>query len=206
MLQGVRKGAFDEEALDVRARARRLPQRVRRARVAGEHDARAALLEDVADGRDDVRHGERRGDEAGDRERRADGDRAERHGGHEVVRQAREVGPQRVVEEVLAEGREDLLGRHDFEGRRVPAEDVLDQEGEGGDVVHVRVGHEHGADGGLLVERQRVGDGARVDADRPVHEEGRLAVGRRGASMGSENADTHGAGIMRPGGSRPNPA
>jgi len=198
VLQGVRKRALHEEALHVTARARRPPERFRRARVAREHDARAALLEDVADGRNDMRHRNGGRDEAADRERLADGDGAKRHRGHEIVRQAREVGPQRVVEKVFPEGGEDVLRSHDLQGRRVPAEDVLDQERERRDMVHVRVRDEDGADAGLFVQRQRVGEGAGVDTDRPVHEEGRLTMRRRGAAMGSEDADAHGGRIMSP--------
>ena len=62
---------------------------------------------------------------------------------------------------------EDVLGREDLERPARPPEHVLDEEGEGRDVVHVGVGHEDGADARLLLERERVGEGARIEADRP---------------------------------------
>ena len=65
-------------------------------------------------------------------------------------------------------------------------------------MVHVRVRDEDGAHALLLLERERVRDGARVHAERVVHEEGRLPVSGRGAAVGSENANAHGSGIMRP--------
>jgi hypothetical protein len=62
-------------------------------------------------------------------------------------------------------------------------------------VVHVGVGHEDGANPRLLVERERIGEGARIQADRAVHEERGLAMERRGAAMGPEDADKHGRGL-----------
>ena len=96
---------------------------------------------------------------------------------------------------MLPERGEDLLGSDDLERRSVPPEDVLDEEGKRRDVVHVRVRHEDGADARLLLERERVGEGAGIHADRAVHEKRRLAMGRRGAAMGSEDTNAHGRGL-----------
>ena len=96
---------------------------------------------------------------------------------------------------MLPQGGEDLLGSDDFEGRPVPPEDVLDEERKRGDVVHVRVRDHDGSHAGLLVERQRVGEGARIHADGAVHEKRRLAVERRRAAVGSEDTNAHGRGL-----------
>ena len=101
-------------------------------------------------------------------------------------------GQRGVVEEVRPQGREDLLGSHDLEGRTVPPEDVLDQEGKGCDMVHVGVRYEDGADARLLLERERVSEGACVHADLAVYQKRRLAMEGRGAAMGSEDSNAHG--------------
>ena len=85
--------------------------------------------EQVAVRRDDVGNGDRERVEAVHAERHAGLDHPERHGGEEVCRDPREVGPDGVVEEVVLEESCDVLGADDSIGPSVRPKTFLTRNG-----------------------------------------------------------------------------
>ena len=145
------------------------PQRVVRAGVAGEDQARRAAVEVIADRRHGVARRQRR--DAAPAEAHGRADRRSPGSAGTAPRRvgiSREVGPDRPVEQVVAQDLDGRARRVHRERLRAHAADGVDQERDGRHVVQVRMRDEDVVDLRQLRERQVADAGAGVDQDVAV--------------------------------------
>lgn len=170
---------------------RLFPQEVGRARIARDEDGvPRSLFDDKTDRRHGMMDGvDIHGDGADVHEildRTVAQDRAV------AVRDVREVGPDLVVEEVLAEDIEDLEGRDELDRAAPKHEHVVGEETDVLDVVEVRVAQEDVVDVSLFFEGKGGGRGAGVEQDIVVEQEARGLITRSDAAVGAEHAQFQG--------------
>ena len=174
------------EALDL---VRELPDPPRGPGVRREEKRAALVLDGVADGRDGVVDGDRHEPEPGDLEGALALHLAEAEERAPRVRDALEVRPDLVVEDVYAERGDRLAERVDLERGR--ADPRVEDEGERGDVVDVRVREDDGLERARLLERERGGGAAGVEEDAAVEEVSGAATGTQLAAVRPEDPNPH---------------
>jgi hypothetical protein len=194
------EGRLHDDRLDALELPRYL-QIVGRTGVTREHEARGAVVDDEAGGRDGVLDRHRDDGQGPELDRLALAQRLEPERPILGGRELREVGPQPVVEAVAVE-----IVDHRRDGGRghrgvaagggLRRLDVVHEERQPHRVVEVCVGDEDVLDAGLGAERQSASDRARLEEDVAVDEEARQAPLRDAAAVATEDLEGIGRGCQ----------
>ena len=127
------------------------------------------------------------------------GQLAEFQVGRHLRGQVEEVGPDAAVEQVAAEAVEDGGGAVDGHAVAGAVVHLVDEDRQRADVVDVRVGDEHVADGGLVGDGAVQAEAAGVHGQRTVNDEGgqELVPGAAAVGRRRDDEDSHDSAIAR---------
>jgi hypothetical protein len=102
-----------------------------------------------------------------------------------------EVGPQIVVEVTRFEGGRGFWTAMQLDGSVTTTNDLISQQGQVFDVVHVAVAHQNVVDEDLLIDGQAAANRPRIDGNALVDQETRRPVARGFTAVTAEHAKTH---------------
>src|SRR5947209_1109015 len=162
---------LDEEGVNARLAVDEVPEVFRGGRVGAKRDCRPAVCKDHADRGDDVADGDCRDAQVRDAEllARAEGD--ELHDGRRAVVEVLEGRVDRAVENIARDEVADLLSGVDADGFFEEGEEVVNEYGERGEVVYVRVRDDYVAHALALGGVETDGDAPGVERHAPVNDE-----------------------------------
>ncbi len=115
----------------------------------------------------------------------------------EMVRYAAEIGPGVVVEQMTANVGQYTSRRIDCDGFVVCTKNILNEKGDRGGVIHVRMGEHDVPNPALLLDREGARDSTSVDGDGAVEKERRHATIGTVAAEASQDAESHEISITR---------
>src|ERR1700722_19326264 len=189
--QVVGEADFHQEGLEILGPVEHLPEALGRPRVSAVREVAVAAPDGERAALDRVAHGDGSHLVARDRGRllRLELEVADRR--TPSVRDAREVRPQQVVEEMLLEDRDRALRGGDDERLGVVLAPVVGDRGEVAHVIEVRVAHEHRLERVLRLELHAAGERTGVDGDAIVDDERARSMLRRLSAVATDDAKLH---------------
>ena len=196
-MEAVGEGALEDHGAQPAQSARGTPEGLGGAGVSGVDHPRGAVVHDEAGGGDGVAHGDRSHPKIADTLFALRPQLLVAKDGRALRGQAREIRPDDVVEQLVAERLDDGANARDCYRPLAAADgERLRQVGETGRVIEVRVGDEGVLDDELLGDGEGARDGARIDEHAVVNEERGGSLPGTLAAKGAEHADLHARAIV----------